>query len=251
MVEKLSIVIPAYNEEFRLGRTLDELHQLLPSLPCSVEVVVVDDGSLDATVDVARKHLAPYPESQLVAATPNRGKGYAVREGMLAATGDLRLFMDADGSTDLGEIARFLERMDTAEPPDILIASIAVSGATVDPQPLHRQIAGRSANRLIRITVLPGFHDTQRGFKLFTARAAEDIFSRCQLDGWLFDVEALALGRRLGYRTEEIGVTWEHREDSRVTARSYGATLADLFTLRMNLWRGTYGSLGVRARQPV
>ena len=75
MVEKLSIVIPAYNEEFRLGRTLDELHQLLPSLPCSVEVVVVDDGSLDATVDVARKHLAPYPESQLVAATPNRGKG--------------------------------------------------------------------------------------------------------------------------------------------------------------------------------
>ena len=251
MAEKLSIVIPAYNEEYRLGRTLDELYELLPVLPCPVEVVVVDDGSLDRTIEVARTHLAPYAESQLLGAMPNRGKGHVVRLGMLAATGDLKLFMDADGSTDLGEIPRFLGRIAEPDRPDIVIASIAVEGATVDPQPLHRQIAGRSANRLIRATVLPGVRDTQRGFKLFTAEAADDIFSRCLLDGWLFDVETLALARRMGYRTIELGVTWEHREDSRVTARSYGATLTDLLRLRLRLWNGSYGRLQAREKLAV
>lgn len=242
MTEKLSIVIPAYNEEYRLGRTLDELSELLQDLPYPVEVVVVDDGSLDATIDVARSHLSSFADSQLLTYTPNRGKGCAVRKGMLAASGDLRLFMDADGSTDLGEITRFVERIAGPDHPDILIASIAARDATVDPQPWHRQTAGRMSNLLIRATVLPGISDTQRGFKLFTSAAAEDIFPRCKIDGWLFDVESLALGRRLGYDTIEIGVTWEHREDSRVTGRSYAATLADLGRLRMDLWRGVYGT---------
>ncbi len=250
MTEKLSIVIPCYNEEYRLGRTLDELSELVQTLPYPVEVVVVDDGSLDATVDVARRHLALFADSRLLTYAPNRGKGCAVRKGMLAASGDLRLFMDADGSTDLGEITRFVERMSTPDRADILIASVAARGANVDPQPWHRQTAGRVSNVLIRATVLPGISDTQRGFKLFTSSAADDIFSRCKLDGWLFDVESLVLGRRLGYDTVEIGVTWEHREDSRVTGRSYAATLGDLVRLRVDLWRGAYGSLEPLATIP-
>lgn len=242
-MEQLSIVIPAYNEELRLGRTLTELHAMLDRLPFRVEVVVVDDGSKDATIAVAKAQLAPFSDTQLISVSQNRGKGHAVKVGMLAASGAFRLMMDADGSTDLSEIATFTESMDVADRPDIVIASIAVEGATVDPQPLHRQIAGRSANALIRTMVLPGIHDSQRGFKLFTAAAADDIFSRCRIDGWLFDVEALALARRLGYRIAEVGVVWEHREDSRVTMRSYGATLADLFRLRFNLWSGAYGDL--------
>lgn len=242
-MEQLSIVIPAYNEELRLGRTLDELHELAEALPFRVEVVVVDDGSTDATIGVAKAKLAPFEDTQLISVSQNRGKGHAVKAGMLAASGDFRLMMDADGSTDLDEIPTFAGRMDADDRPDIVIASIAVEGATVDPQPMYRQVAGRSANALIRALVLPGIHDSQRGFKLFTAAAADDIFSRCRIDGWLFDVEALALARRLGYRIAEVGVVWEHREDSRVTLRSYGATFADLFRLRFDLWTGKYGPM--------
>lgn len=238
----LSIVIPVYNEALRIGRTLDELAGIVPSLGVSVEVLVVDDGSTDATVEVASRHLELFGASKLLVETPNRGKGYAVRTGMLAATGNLRLFMDADGSTDLHEIARFvahLQELDHAD--DVVIASIGVDDATVAPQQWYRQLLGKFANWLIRMVVLPGIRDTQRGFKLFPAVAAEDIFSRCRLDGWLFDVEVLALARLLGYQIAELGVTWEHREDSRVTGRSYLKSLADLVRLRIDLWRGVYG----------
>lgn len=235
---RLSVVIPAYNEELRLGATLDELAEVAGSSGLSIEVVVVDDGSLDATAAVAERHLENFDGSRLIVGSTNRGKGYAVRTGMLAATGGLRMFLDADGSTDTTEIPRFItEIAQSDDDVSIVIASIAVPGATVAAQPGLRPVAGRAGNWLIRALVLPGIRDTQRGFKLFTAAAAESVFSQCVVDGWLFDVEALALGRKLGYTVVELPVRWEHREDSRVTTGSYLRGFVDLFRIRLRLWR--------------
>jgi glycosyltransferase involved in cell wall biosynthesis len=235
-----SIVIPAYNEGARLGRTLDELSALSRTRGWEPEVIVVDDGSGDNTQDVALSHLKAFSSGKLISSQPNRGKGHAVRTGMLAATGDMRLFMDADGSTSLDEIPRFLAEAATKTENCLLIASIAHRDSEVSPQPGHRRYAGRLANWVIQLVALPGLKDTQRGFKLFSARASEEIFSRCTIDGWLFDVEALAIAKALGYTVTELPVRWEHREDSRVTGRSYLQTLGDLLRLRLRLWRGTY-----------
>ena len=236
----LSIVIPAYNEEARIGDTLDELALLVRDNGWSAEVIVVDDGSTDQTTTVAGVHLGAFPISQVIPSQPNRGKGHAVRTGMLAANGPLRVFMDADGSTDLREIGRFLHRSNQLEGEHILVGSVAMAESDVTPQPLYRQVAGRMANWLIQSLVLPGIKDSQRGFKLFTAGAAEDVFKRCDIDGWLFDVEALAVARRLGYPIVELPIKWEHREASRVSLRSYVQTLLDLLRVRWRLWRNYY-----------
>jgi dolichyl-phosphate beta-glucosyltransferase len=239
-VTDLSIVIPAYNEADRLGPTLDDLLPLLTTVEGTTEVIVVDDGSEDATIAVAERHLAAFPAGSVISSTPNRGKGLAVRIGMTAATGDRRLFMDADGSTALDEIGRFL-RHAAATGDQVVIGSIGRRDEhRVIPQSRFRTIAGRAANLLIQAVVLPGIKDTQRGFKLFDGETADEIFGRCTIDGWLFDVEALAIARRRGYRIAELPVAWQHKEDSRVKASSYLRVLWDLLRIRWRLWRGHY-----------
>jgi len=236
----LSIVIPAYNEADRLGPTLDELQPALAGIGLHTEVIVVDDGSGDATAEVAERHLAGYADARVIAYAPNRGKGHAVRQGMLAATGKLRLFMDADGSTALTEIGRFVDHAATTGDA-VVIGSIGLRDEhEVVPQSRFRTIAGRIANLLIRIVALPGIKDTQRGFKLFSDEAATEVFERCTIDGWLFDVEALAIARRRGFRIVELPVAWQHKEDSRVTTSSYLRVLWDLARIRWRLWRGRY-----------
>ena len=140
----LSIVIPAYNEALRIGPTLDELAELLAANAMKAEVVVVDDGSIDDTAAVAQRHLSRFPQARVISGELNRGKGHAVRTGMLAATGDLRLFLDADGSTDSAEILRFVAR---ASRPDyhstVLIGSVAMAVSQVTPQPGIRPLVGR------------------------------------------------------------------------------------------------------------
>lgn len=235
-----SIVIPAYNEEARIGDTLDELAAIVDDKDWNVEVIVVDDGSTDRTIPVARSRLEAFSASRIITSQPNRGKGYVVRVGMLEASAPIRVFMDADGSTDLGEVDRFRQRSIQLEGEHILVGSVAMADSDVTPQPLYRQVAGRVANWLIQVLVLPGIKDSQRGFKLFTAAAAEDVFSRCDIDGWLFDVEALAIARRLGYSIVEMPIKWEHREASRVSFRSYLQTLLDLLRVRWRLWSNYY-----------
>jgi dolichyl-phosphate beta-glucosyltransferase len=236
----LSIVIPAYNEEERIGDTLDELAALVADRGWNVEVVVVDDGSTDRTISVAESHLEAFAASRVIPSQPNRGKGYAVRTGMLTTSAPLRVFMDADGSTDLGEVDQFLQHSRRLQGEHILVGSVAMDDSDVTPQPLYRQVAGRMANWLIQVLVLPGIKDSQRGFKLFTAAAAEEVFGRCDIDGWLFDVEALAIAKRLGYPIVELPIKWEHREASRVSLRSYLQTLLDLLRVRWRLWRNYY-----------
>jgi dolichyl-phosphate beta-glucosyltransferase len=190
----VSVVIPAYNESARLPPTIARIAEYFTRSTLSYELVVVDDGSADDTA--ARARACGVPDLTVLVNEPNRGKGYSVRRGMLAARGAHRLMTDADLSTPIDELDRLLavQRAGT----EVVIGSRAVAGANIEVrQPWYRENMGRLFNLLVRLLAVPGLHDTQCGFKLFTARAAEEVFSRARLDGFSFDVEAGGLrGRR-------------------------------------------------------
>lgn len=235
----LSIIVPCYNEEQRLGPTLDEISDFIAGRPEQVEVIVVDDGSVDDTAAIAESHSCP--GLRVVRYEVNRGKGYAIRTGMLAASGDLRLFTDADGSTPMSEFGKLENALATMTNPGVAFASVGLGGAEViQKQAGLRPLAGRIGNWLIRLLAVPGIRDTQRGFKLFTSAAAEEIFSLCVVDRWAFDVEVLAVANHLGYDLSEVAVTWVHKDDSRVTALSYLTSLADVVRIRWRLLSNRY-----------
>ncbi len=207
----LSVVIPAYNEESRLPLTLRSLVAYLRSLGRPFEIVVADDGSADATIEVAR---AAAVEVSVIG-LPHRGKGAAVRAGVLASRGELALITDADLSTPIAELDRLVAALDGGC--GVAIGSRHAPGARVEvPQGLGRRAAGRMFNLLVRALVLPSLHDTQCGAKLFSRDAALAVFERCRTDGFAFDVEALLLAERLGYRVVEVPVAWRDVPDSRV-----------------------------------
>ncbi len=233
----LSIIIPAYNEADRIVETLDSIAAFLAerrALGYDDELIVVDDGSTDETIAVVESKRGDFDRLVVLPTPRNIGKGHAVRAGMLHANGDLRLFLDADNSTDVREFDRLMSAA-AAEPifPAVVIGSVAVEGANVTVrQPGLRSRLGAFGNRIIQRLVLPGIADTQRGFKVFTGEAGDAIFRRCATDGWAFDVEALAIARSLGYHVLEVPVTWEHREDSRVSHSAYLTTLLEVWRIR-------------------
>ena len=235
----LSIIIPCYNEEQRLGPTLDSIAGYVAERVDDTEVIVVDDGSRDATAEIART--SNCPNVKVIVSAENRGKGHAVRTGMMAAAGELRLFTDADGSTPIEELAVLEKALDEMGGSGVAFASIGAPGAKVtQPQRGLRPAAGQFGNWLIRLLALPGVRDSQRGFKLFSADAAQAIFSRAVVDRWAFDVELLAIARHLDLAMVEVPVTWAHRDDSRVTALSYLSTLVDVLRIRWRFVRGAY-----------
>lgn len=229
----ISVVIPAYNEAERIPATLARIREYLDAAGEEYEVIVVDDGSSDRTVAVVGAAAESWSQLSVHALARNQGKGAAVRAGILRARGALRVFSDADLSTPIEELPRLRERL--VGNCMVAIASRAVPGATIDVhQPGRREMMGRTYNRLVQLLVLPGLHDTQCGFKLFTAEAAVTCFEPLRTKGFGFDAEVLVRARRRGWEVAEVPVHWSHRDDSRVSAlRDSGMVLMDLLRLRL------------------
>ena len=233
----LSIVIPAYNEAERLPTTLAQLGSFLRGEGYTAEIVVVDDGSIDGTAAVVRQAVADTPVRLIVA--PHRGKGAAVRRGMLAATGEIRLMCDADLSMPAYELPKLLAAL--AAGADVALATREGAGARRIDEPYLRHLMGRVFNALVRLLAVPGLHDTQCGFKAFTAASAEALFTRATVDGFGFDVEVLYLARKRGLRLAEVPIAWYFQPSSRVSPlRDTMRMIRDLLRVRWNDWRGRY-----------
>ena len=234
----LSLIIPAYNEETRLADTLRQVLEFAERQSYSIEVLVVENGSVDGTFQIAQDFARQHPQIQVLQNALS-GKGRAVRQGMLAATGEYRFMCDVDLSMPIEEINRFIPP--TLEGYDIAIASREAPGAIRHGEPYYRHFVGRIYNGLIRSLALPGLQDTQCGFKCFRGAVAEELF-RCQtLTGWSFDVEILFIARLLGYKLIEIPIHWYYNPHSKVkVVRDSFKMGVDLLTVRLNALRGVY-----------
>ena len=237
----LSIVIPAYNEKQRIGKTLRVMHAYLQQQPYAAEIIVVDDGSQDGTASIVQASEAAFSPTQVLRNGRNRGKGFSVRQGFLHARGEYLLFSDADLSTPIEEVEKLLAALQ--EPCDIAIGSRAVPGSRVEVhQPWYREHMGRLFNVCVQILAVPGIRDTQCGFKCFRREAAMAICHRMVAERFGFDVEMLYLARRLGYRVREVPVLWRNSPETRVRVwRDSASMIGDLLRIRWNDLRGWYG----------
>lgn len=235
----LSVIIPAYNEEARLPHTLERLTGFLDAQGFDFEILVVENGSRDRTLEVARAY-AERDRRLRVFHEDLAGKGRAVRRGMLEARGAYRFLCDADLSMPETEIPRFLPPLQNC---DITIASREAPGAVRHNEPFHRHLSGRIFNLLIRLLLLPDLQDTQCGFKCFRADVAEALFPYQTLMGWSFDVEILYLARRRGYRICELPIHWYYNPESKVhLVRDAIRMFLDVWVIRQNARRGRYDS---------
>ncbi|MFN7170406.1 MAG: dolichyl-phosphate beta-glucosyltransferase [Candidatus Omnitrophota bacterium] len=233
----LSIVIPAYNEENRLPNTLRKIKDYVERKNFRSEIIVVDDGSTDRTIEVIQK--LDIPNLKIVSNSTNQGKGAAVKRGVLAARGEYILFTDADNSTPIEELEKFLHRLGKDK---ILIGSRYLKGSKIMiKQPKFRIIIGRLGNYLIQKILPIGIKDTQCGFKLFPRMAAQEIFPRQRVKLFGFDFEILTIAKMLGYKIEEIPVIWINSPVSRIRPiRDAFRTFLDLIYVKINLLRGIY-----------
>lgn len=236
----LSIIIPAYNEEQRLPYTLEQIFSFLKEQSYQAEVLVIENGSTDRTYQIATGFAQRYPNLRVLQ-EKQRGKGNAVRLGMLEARGEQRFMCDADLSMPIGELTKFLPPVLNGT--DIAIASREVQGAVRYYEPYLRHLTGRVFNYLIRLLVLPTLQDTQCGFKCFRAQVAEDIFRYQTLTGWSFDVEVLYIAQCKGYRIHEIPIDWYFNADTKISVlKDSWKMFVDLLTIRLNALRGVYDS---------
>jgi dolichyl-phosphate beta-glucosyltransferase len=230
---ELSIIVPAFNESQRIGLTLQRVHRFLAARPASFEIIVVDDGSTDNTVALVTALAGKLPGLRVLCSPANRGKGHAVRLGMRAARGRVRVFSDADGSTPIDELDPLLQAL--AAGADIAIGSRYLAASRVTrPQPWCRRVWSRVVNRVVQRVLLPGVADTHCGFKAFTAAAAH-TFAACTVDGWSFDLEVLARARTQGLRIQEVPVRWENDARSKVRIRQLPREFQHVYHLRRQL----------------
>jgi len=236
----ISVVIPSYNEEARLGPTLDEIGRYLSSNGIDHEIIVVDDGSTDGTVDVVRDAAVNNPSVNLVANGSNRGKGYSVRNGFINSSGKFVLFSDADLSTPIQELDRFMNEMDGGA--DIVIGSRAMRESDiVKRQPVYRMLMGKTFNKLVRVLTVRGINDTQCGFKLFRRESCERLFEVQRIERFAFDVELLFLASKKGLDIREVPVRWINSPDSKVhVVKDSSRMLLDILKLRWGYITGAY-----------
>ena len=236
---KLSVIIPAYNEENRIAKTLKAVDGYLKKQPYDYEILVVSDGSKDNTVQVARE--TGVMGLRVIDNKENRGKGYAVRKGMMEAKGDFRLFMDADNATSVDHVEKMWSEVERGF--DVVMCSRDIAGSVLAvPQSWFRRRLGDIFNLIVQIfSGLWGMWDTQCGFKGFTKKATEDIFPKATIDRWAFDVELLVLAKKRGYKIKEIPVTWVNDPESKVKLSGMIKMLFEVLQIRLNMWKGIYG----------
>lgn len=236
---KLSVVIPAYNEEQRIGKTLEDVSRYLSGQTYQYEILVVNDGSKDGTAATVRKLSGTIPNLRLVDNSDNKGKGGVVRQGMLAASGDIRLFMDADNSTRVEEVAKFLPYFKQGA--DLVIGSRRIQGSVIAvKQPWIRDFLGGVFRTIVHTLVPMRVTDSQCGFKAFSAKAAELVFSRQTVFRWAFDVELLAIARAHKLKIVEVPVTWVNDAASKVKFSGMVNMLLEVLKVRLQLWQGVY-----------
>jgi dolichyl-phosphate beta-glucosyltransferase len=243
MDKKLSVVIPAYNEESRIEQTLLDVNSYLEKQPFGYEILVVDNGSKDRTVEVVKRLEATTIKNARILEqppiVPGNNKGNAVKKGILEAQGEYVVFMDADNATPIHEIEKcwpFLE-----QGIEVVIGSRYMDPSTVKiKQPFYKIMLSRMANLLIQIVLIPHIKDTQCGFKSFKTRAAKQIFKAVTIYGWAFDMELLALAMKLSFRIKEVPVSWEEHGGSHVPLKAYIQSLLSLFVIKWRLLTGKY-----------
>ena len=236
----LSLIIPAYNEEKRLPHTLEQICQFVQQQSYQAEIIVVENGSTDRTFEVAQAFARRFLLFRAIHLGA-RGKGLAVREGMQQACGEFRFMCDADLSMPITEVNRFLPPVLTDF--DIAIASREAPGSVRYHEPGYRHWGGRGTNLIIRLFALPGFYDTQCGFKMFKAEVAEDLFRYQTITNWSFDIEILYIARMRGYRIREIPIPWYFNPETKLNPLQDALKMArDIFTIRKNARQGRYDS---------
>jgi len=235
----LSVIIPAYNEAKRIAETLLDVDRYLSKQDYNYEIIVVSDGSKDNTAEVVEKTKQLVKNLILIDNKENRGKGYVVKQGMLEAKGEHRLFMDADNSTKIDHLDLFWPEFKNN---DVVIGSIEIKGAkTEEDAAWYRRFLGKISKYIIRIVAgIWEIHDSQRGFKCFNQKSAQAIFPKQTIVRWGFDIEILVLAKKMGFKIKEVPVDWHNQGESKVSLSSYIKTFWELAKIKYNLITDKY-----------
>jgi len=235
----LSVIIPVYNEEKIIKKTLLDVNDFFAVQKYSGEIIVVDDGSRDKTIAIIEELKTIVKNLVILKNDKNRGKGYSVKEGMLAAKGKFRLFMDADNSTSIDQVKNFLPFLKNEY--DIVIGNRGLRKSQIKKrQSFYKEILGNIGNILIRILAVPNINDTQCGFKCFSAEFVENVFPKLKINRWGFDIEILVLANKFNYKIKTVPIIWENRKESGVFLKDYFFTLFELSKIKINLLRKIY-----------
>ncbi len=237
---KLSVIIPAYNEQKRISATLLDIDKYLKKQDYSYEILVVSDGSTDNTAEAVKNLKVRVANLKLIDNKQNCGKGCVVKQGMLGANGRFRLFMDADNSTTIDHLEKFWPHIEKEY--QLVIGSIEIKGAKIEENAAwYRRWLGRISKYIIRaVAGLWKIHDTQRGFKLFTEKSAQNVFSKQTIMRWGFDIEVLVLAKKMGFKIKEVAVDWKNPGESKVSLKSYIKTFGELLKIKYNLITNKY-----------